>query len=123
MAWFLYLISAAWIAIGSCAILYTAETRNAFIELITTAHRKVLAAVPFVVGILFIISASSSVHPWLIGFFGLIGLLKGGFIFFNPNGLYDKVTHWYQETVLETGYRLIGIIAIILGTAVLSWVA
>ena len=122
MAWFLYLISAAWIAIGACAILYTAETRDTFKGLLNNAPHKVLAAVPFVIGILLIISASSSIYPWLIGFFGLIGLLKGVFVFLNPNGLYDKIIHWYLEVVSETGHRLVGIIAIILGTAVLSWI-
>ena len=122
MAWFLYLLSAAWISIGSCAILYTAETRNTFKALLSNTNRKALSAFPFVAGILLIISASASIYPWLIRLFGLIGLIKGGFVFVNPNGMYDKIVQWYLESVSEQGYRLFGIITVILGTAVLSWI-
>ena len=122
MAWFLYLLSAAWISIGSCAILYTAETRNTFKSLLTHTNRKMLSALPFGAGILLIISASASIYPWLIGFFGLIGILKGGLIFVNPNGLYDKMVLWYLESVSDQGNRLFGIVTVILGTAVLSWI-
>ncbi len=122
MAWFLYLLSAAWISIGSCAILYTVETRSTFKALLSNTNRKALSALPFVAGILLIISASASIFPWLIRLFGLIGLIKGGFVFVNPNGMYDKIVQWYLESVSDQGYRLFGIITVILGTAVLSWI-
>ena len=122
MAWFLYLLSAAWISIGSCAILYTAETRNTFKTLLTNTNRKVLCALPFGAGILLIISASASAYPWLLRLFGLIGLIKGGLIYVNPNGLYDKIIQWYLDSVSDQGNRLFGIITVILGTAVLSWI-
>ncbi len=123
MAWFLYLISAAWIAIGSCAVLYTVETRNLCKEFLDATNRKVLSALPFIAGLFFIISASASIYPWLIGFFGLIGLLKGVFVFINPNGFYDKMIQWFFQSVSNQGLRLFGIITVILGTAVLSWIA
>jgi len=122
MAWFLYLLSATWISIGSCAILYTAETRNTFKALLSNTNRKALSALPFAAGILLIISASASIYPWLIRLFGLLGLIKGAFVFVNPNGMYDKILQWYLESVSEQGYRLFGIITVILGTAVLSWI-
>jgi hypothetical protein len=122
MAWFLYFLSVAWISIGACTILYTPETRSTFQLLLSKTNRKVLSALPFGAGILLIISASASTYPWLIRLFGLIGLAKGGFVFVNPNGMYDKIIHWYFESVSEQGDRLFGIITVILGTAVLSWV-
>jgi uncharacterized protein YjeT (DUF2065 family) len=122
MAWFLYFISVAWISIGACTILYTAETRNTYKSLLSKTNRKVLSALPFAAGILLVISASASAYPWLIRFFGLIALIKGGFVFVNPNGMYDKIIRWYIESVSEQGHRLFGIITVILGTAVLSWI-
>ncbi len=122
MAWFLYLLSAAWISIGSCAILYTAETRNTLKAFLSHTNRKALSALPFVAGILLIISASASTYPWLIRLFGLIGLMKGGFVFVNPDGIYDRIVQWFLEYVSDQGYRLFGIITVILGTAVLSWI-
>lgn len=122
MAWFLYFFSVAFISLGACAILYTAETHKTYATLVSRINRKVIAALPFAAGILLIISASASSYPWLIRLFGLMGLLKGAVVFFNPKGIYDQIIHWYLESVSEQGERLLGIVAIIIGTAVLSWI-
>ena len=122
MAWFLYLLGAAWISIGSCAILYTTETRDAFNTILSNTNRKVLSAVPFAAGLLLLVSASACTYPWLIRLFGIMGLLKGVFIYVNPNDLYTKTIQWHQQSATEQVYRLFGIITIILGTAVLSWI-
>ena len=122
MAWFLYLISVAWISIGSCAILYTGDTRSAMQRLLSALNRKVLSVIPLAFGVLMIVAASDSIHPWLIRILGLLGLAKGVFILANPMSLYEKSIQWCLESVSDQGYRLTGIIAIILGTAVLSWI-
>lgn len=122
MAWFLYFISVAFISVGACAILYTAETHKFVSALLSKTNRKVISALPFGVGLLLIVSASTSSFPWLLRFFGLVGLIKGAFAFLNPKGMYGKIIHWYIESLSEQGDRLFGILAVILGTAVLSWI-
>jgi hypothetical protein len=122
MAWFLYLISVAWISIGSCAILYTGDTRSTMQRVLSALNRKVLSVIPLAFGVLMIVAASDSIHPWLIRILGLLGLAKGVFILANPMSLYEKSIQWCLESVSDQGYRLTGIIAIILGTAVLSWI-
>ena len=122
MAWILYFISVAFVSIGACSILYTTETHKIIAALLAKINRKVICALPFGVGLLLLVSASSSSFPWLIRLFGLIGLLKGAFAFFNPKGLYDRISQWYLESISEQGDRLFGILAVILGTALLSWI-
>jgi hypothetical protein len=122
MAWILYFISVVWIATGACAILYTSETRNTLKKLLSSVNRIALSTLPVVFGVLMIVSASASMHPWLIRFLGILGMAKGVFIFMNPGGRYEKTLQWYLESVLDQGYRLMGIITVILGTAVLSWI-
>jgi hypothetical protein len=122
MAWFLYLVSVAWISIGSCAILYTHDTRNTLKRSLSALNRKVLSALPLAFGVLMILAASDSLHPWLVRILGLLGLIKGAFVLANPMTLYERSVQWYLESVSDQGYRLTGIIAIILGTAVLSWI-
>lgn len=122
MAWFLYLVSVAWISTGSCAILYTSETRNALKRSLSALNRKVLSVLPLAFGVLMIVAASDSLHPWLVRILGLLGLIKGVFVLANPMTLYEKSVQWYLESVSDQGYRLTGIITIILGTAVLSWI-
>ena len=69
-----------------------------------------------------ILAAADSLHPWLVRMLGLLGLIKGVLVIANPMALYDKSVKWYLESVSDQGYRLTGIILIILGTAVLSWI-
>jgi uncharacterized protein YjeT (DUF2065 family) len=121
MTWFLYLISGAMIAIGACAILYTGETRDT-LKPLSSMNRIALSTLPVAFGVLMIISASACLHPWLIRFLGLLGVAKGVFIFMNPKGMYQKTLQWYFESVSDQGHRLMGMISVILGTAVLSWI-
>jgi uncharacterized protein YjeT (DUF2065 family) len=123
MAWFLYFISVVWISTGACIILYTSETRNTCKKLLPSINRIVLSALPSALGVLLIISASASIHPWLVRFLGLIGLIKGGIMVLNPKGMYAKILPWCLDSLSDQGFRLIGIITVILGTAVLSWIA
>lgn len=122
MAWFLYLIAATWIAFGSSAILYTTETKSTANAFLLKIPPKFLAAIPFISGILFIIAASASSHPWIIRIFGVIGLLKGIFVFVNPANLYPKTMEWYLVSLSDQSHRFVGILSVILGTALLSWI-
>jgi hypothetical protein len=123
MSWFLYLVSVSWISIGSCAILYTSDTRNTFKKLLSAVNRKVLSGLPLLFGVMMIVAASDSLHPWLVRVLGLLGLIKAVFVLVNPRALYEKAVQWYLESVSDQGYRFTGIITVILGTAVLSWIA
>jgi uncharacterized protein YjeT (DUF2065 family) len=49
-------------------------------------------------------------------------MAKGLFIFINPRGFYDKFSDWYFGSSSDQTHRLFGILAIILGTAILSWI-
>ena len=122
MSWFLYLISVVWISIGSCAILYTNDSRNTLKRSLSAVNRKVLSVLPFAFGVLMIVAASSSLHPWLVRILGVLGLIKGMLVIANPMALYEKSVQWFIESVSDQGYRLTGIISIILGTAILSWI-
>jgi uncharacterized protein YjeT (DUF2065 family) len=123
MAWFLYFISVVFISIGSCIILYTSDTRNTIKMLLSSTNRIVLSTLPLVLGVLMIISASVSLHPWLVRLLGFIGLIKGLFVFLNPKGMYEKILHWCLASASDQSYRLMGILTVILGTALLSWIA
>lgn len=122
MEWILYLISVIWIASGSSFILYTAEARETVRRLIEKSDSKLLAAIPLVVGVLLIVAGSASSHPWFLRLVGLLALIKGGLIIANPENIWSKLTDWYLNQLSDQAYRLIGIIGIILGTAVFSWV-
>jgi len=122
MKWILYAISLIWVTYGACAILYTSETRNAFQSMFKGIDHKILAVLLAVASILLILAASASRNAWFVRLIGILGFVKGVFIFTNPNNLNDRVLDWFVESMSDQGLRLHGIIAIILGTAVLSWI-
>ncbi len=122
MKWFLYAVSLLWISAGCCMILYTRETRNVMERFLLQIDRRILSILPIIAGILFILAASASLNPSFIRFLGFMGVAKGVFIFFAPNNLYDQVNNWYLNSISDQTRRLWGVIALVLGTAVLSWI-
>ena len=114
MKYIVYLLGFLWIAAGAGAILYTEDFKAYFKGLLTRMNRLALALIPAVFGLLLLLAASSTGHSWFIGSIGVLGIVKGGLIYFNPGGLFELSKNW-METLSEQGYRLIGIIALVLG--------
>jgi uncharacterized protein YjeT (DUF2065 family) len=123
MKWFLYAISFLWITAGSWFIIYTTESRNVMKRLFDKTDRKILSVFPAIIGILLFISASWSLHSWFLRILGIMAVIKGGMIFFNPKNLYDEMMNWYLNSLSDQTYRFFGIVMIIIGTAVLSWIS
>ncbi len=121
MSLFLYLISLLWIAAGVCYILYTEKTRAQVVRFMG-ANIMILAGVTALIGLLLFLSAGASEHGWLIRILGLLVIAKGAVIFLNPAGLRDKMFDWYLNRTSAQTDRLYGIIMVVLGTALLSWI-
>ena len=122
MKWFLYAISLFCVTIGCCTILYTNESRNVLRNIFNKIDRKILSAFEAIMGILLVVSATASHHSWLIRLIGFMAVIEGGIIFFIPKNLYDELIGWYLNSASDQTYRLFGIVTLILGTAVLSWI-
>lgn len=122
MAGILYAISFLIIATGCCTILYTNETRTFVKRLYSEIDRKILSVFEAMIGILLLISGSSSHHSWFIRLIGLLAVMEGMVIFIIPKNLYDELMNWYIHSLSDQTYRLFGILSLIVGTAMLSWV-
>ena len=122
MKWVLYAFSMAWICFGSLAILYTTPTRETLRNILKTDHLKPMATLPVLMGILLLISSSASHYPWFIRLLGLLAMAKGVFIFSISAEIADKLRDWYLDSMSDQTYRLCGIITIILGSALFSWI-
>jgi len=122
MKWFLYAISLIYVSVGCCSILYTNETKNYVRRIFNNIDQKILSALPFTLGFLFIISAPATHIPWLFRVIGLMAVFEGVVFFLIPKDLYDKFMNWYLNYLSDQTYRLSGILGIILGTAFLSWI-
>lgn len=122
MTGFLYAIIFLIIAIGCCTILYTTETRIFMKRLFNQIDRKFISVFEVIMGILLLVSATASHHPWFIRLIGLLAIIEGGVIFLIPKNLYDELINWYVNSLSDQTYRLFGTLSLILGTAMLSWV-
>jgi uncharacterized protein YjeT (DUF2065 family) len=122
MKWFLYLISGIWIAYGAWQILYTEQSRQMARDLFKASYTKVLGLVAALVGLLLLLSTTHTLNPPVMIFLGILIMAKGAFLFFNPGNLYARLYQWYVDSNSDQTYRLYGIILLILGTVVLSWI-
>jgi len=122
MKGFLYVISFFCIAMGCCTILYTDETRRFVKSIFNEIDRRFISAFEIIMGILLLISAAASRQSWFIRLFGLLAILEGAVIFLIPKNLYDELMDWYLNSTSDQTYRLFGILSLILGTAILSWI-
>jgi uncharacterized protein YjeT (DUF2065 family) len=123
MKWFLYAFSLIWISSGAGLIIYTRESKSMIKRFVMDLDRRILSALPAIFGVFLIIAASESRHSWFIRLIGILAVLKGGFIFWNPQNLYDKTVDWYLNSVSDQTFRFFGIITLILGTVILSWIS
>lgn len=122
MEWILYVISILWLSVGACLILYTEETRGVIKVLLRQADPRLVAAWPALFGLLFVVAAGASHYPWFVRLLGLLAFAKAAMYFFNPQDLGQRATNWFLERANARTCRLWGIVAVILATALLSWV-
>ena len=122
MTWFLYAFSLIWISFGAGIIIYTHESKSMIKGLVTNLDRRILSVLPAIFGVFLIIAATESRHSWFIRLIGILAVLKGGFIFWNPQNLYNKIVDWYLNSLSDQTFRFFGIITLILGTVILSWI-
>ena len=117
----LYAFSLIYLATGVCMILYTDETRNVFKSLVQMGF-KAMSVVAVVMGLLLILAASASHYPWVLRIVGVLALAEGALLFINPQDIMGKIYDWYLEQASEQTFRATGIITVIFGTALISWI-
>jgi len=122
MEWILYVISVLWLSAGACLILYTEETRGVIRGLLRGGDPRLVAVWPALFGLAFIVAAGASHYPWFVRLLGLLAFAKAAMYAFNPQNLGQRVTNWFLEKANDRTCRLWGIVAVILATALFSWV-
>lgn len=122
MKMIVYLLGLTCIASSTFLILYTRETVNAFKSLFQKYPLKYLSAIPAVFALLFMIASSATIYPWVLRIIGLLAACEAVLALTNPHSVYSKMLDWYFGDVSDGTQRLFGIIGIIFGTVLLTWV-
>jgi hypothetical protein len=117
-----YFLGFGYIAISSALILYTRQTTDFFKDIIQSYQLKYLSILPILIGILFLAAAPAIAYPWLFIIFALIAFVEAALAIADPRKLYSRFLDWYFGSVSDQTERLFGIIGIIFGTAILTWI-
>ena len=121
MKYIIYLLGFAWIAAGAVAILYTDNYKAYITRWLNQVNRLGLALLPVGTGLLLLLGASATTHGGFIAVIGILGIIKGVLIYFNPANLFETAADWWAN-LSDQGHRLVGIVALVLGTVVISWI-
>jgi uncharacterized protein YjeT (DUF2065 family) len=122
MKWFLYLVSFAAIGGGAWIILYTDDCRRILGKFFERVSEKIYAAIAVAIGVLLIVSASASKNFGFVVFLGGLCVIDGIASFVNPNQIYQRFMDWLLNSASDQTYRFFGIIKLIVGTALFSWI-
>ena len=107
---------------GTFLVLYTEATQEVLKKLFFTDHFRWVAALPLIFGILLVVGAFFHKEMfWLIFVLGVLGILEGLFLIIGPSGQIKELIDWWFHKASDRTIRLSGLISVILGTAILSY--
>jgi hypothetical protein len=118
----LLILSVLWIALGAMMVLYTDQVRRSVKGLFAAADIRLLAILPFVMGLLLAAGAFLVKEVfWLALILGLLGIAKGAYLALGPLSQIRQMWDWWFDHASETAVRLSGLITFMIGVAMLSW--
>jgi len=119
----LYIVSLVWIAMGAFLVIYTGQARS-FIKVVFPPSRaKVFAVIPFAFGVVLVIGAFYRTQMfWLAFVLGLLGILKGIFLFLGPSDRIAALMQWWYGKASDRVVRTGGLIAFFLGSVIFSYI-
>ncbi len=121
MKWFLYIMSIYFIMAGVTLILYTDWLKNLLQTILEDFNFKWFFPLPFIIGALFIFSGDLLPYPWFATVIGLLVIGKGCYLLFLPGKKIEATIHWWTHKADDITYRFLGIIILMLGTTLFSW--
>jgi hypothetical protein len=120
MKWFLYFMSLCLIFAGIIFILYTNWLKNLLQKLLNGFNLRWLFPLPLLLGSLFIVSKDLIPYPFVALVLGILLLLKGMYLLCAPRQI-DAIGKWWLDKAQDITYRFWGIIILILGITLFSW--
>jgi hypothetical protein len=121
MEWFLYIMSIYFIMAGVILILYTDWLKKLLQTILKDLNVKWFFPLPLIIGALFIFSGDLLPYPWFAIVIGFLVIGKGCYLLFLPGKKIEATIHWWTHKVDDITYRFLGIIILVLGTTLLSW--
>ena len=119
MTWFLFAVGILWVIFGTLMVFATQLIRQKFYHKLKTQDPRRWSPLAIAVGVLLLLSASSSSQVTFIVILGLLSLAKGVFFLLGPRQKIDKVIGWCFNATDRT-HKAWGVVMMVLGIAVLA---
>ncbi|MDO9528401.1 MAG: hypothetical protein Q7J27_04485 [Syntrophales bacterium] len=115
-------IAVLWIVEATFLIIYTEGTRKFLKKVVLKMNMKIMAVLALIFGLIFIVGAFYFKEMfWLVFILGMIAIIKGVYLFVAPPNQVKALLEWWFHKASGETIRAMGLIAIILGTAILSY--
>lgn len=122
MKWFLYVMSIYFVVVGVGFILYTDWVKRLVRNMSSNFNFRWFFFLPLIIGIFFILSKDFTYHPWFILALGILALGKGIYLLISPKKHMDTIITWWINDVQHITYRFWGLVILVLGMTLLSWI-
>jgi hypothetical protein len=121
MVWYLYVVAFLFIATGIFLILNSEHAVKLSRHFVESGNYRLWGLVTAVFGLLLSVSSFWSGVVW---FLFVLGLMTGGMGVFMLIGQVERVDALLRvwEDISERGFRFWGLILLVVGTAILSWI-
>jgi uncharacterized protein YjeT (DUF2065 family) len=119
--WYLYVVALMFIVKGSFLILDTDKARELSQSWLNSGSYRLWGAVGAVFGILLAVASFWSGVVWFLFLLGLLFAGMGIFIFVGEEGKIAPLIRTWSN-ISDRGLRLWGLILVVTGIAILSWV-
>jgi hypothetical protein len=121
MVWYLYVVALLFIAKGTFLILNTEQAQNISRKFIESGNYRLLGLASAVFGLVLAISSFWSGVVWFLFILGLLLLGMGVFLLVGQEERVDALLRVWGG-ISDRGLRLWGLIFLVTGTAILSWI-
>ena len=121
MVWFLYLVAILFIAKGSFLVLYTEKALDLSEIILEKGTYRIWGGTGAAFGILLSIASFWSGVVWFLFLLGLMFAGIGTFVFLGEEEKVQPLLRTWSS-LSGNGLRLWGLILVVTGTAILSWI-
>lgn len=121
MVWFLYIAAIIFIAKGSFLVLHTERALEWSEMVIEKGSHRVWGLVGAAFGIMLSVASFWSGVVWFLFLLGLVFAGTGIFMFLGEDEKVQPLLRTWSS-ISSTGLRMWGLILVVTGTAILSWV-
>lgn len=119
MIWLLFAIGVMWVMFGTLMLFSTQVIREKCYTKLRPRDPRMLSPLAIIVGVILLLSASSSSQAPFIVILGLLSLTKGVVFLFAPREKVRRLMDWWFEGTDRT-HKIWGLLSLALGVVVLA---